>query len=456
MAGRTDTHGSAGSSARCARPRTSWSSSGRPGCATTSAALRRAMEKQTVVFGDGTDADVVAFAEDPLEAAVQVFHVRGGRVRGQRGWVVEKTEDLTTGDLVHHFCTQVYGGEADGEAGPTCPREVLVPELPADAEALADWLSGLRGSRVALRVPQRGDKKALMETVARNAGEALHPAQAAPGRRPDRPQPGAGGDRRRRSACRARRCASSATTSRRSRAPTWWPAWSSSRTGWPARASTAGSSSRGATDDVSAISEVLRRRFARYLRRPTASPGELTDDRPARADRPETGRARKFAYPPQLVVVDGGAPQVNAAARGAARAGHRRRRGLRPGQAAGGGVAARRGVPGDPAPYVRGALPAATGPRRGAPVRHHLPPAAAVEADDRVRAGQRARAGRGPAQGAAAPVRLAEAAGRGQRRGDRRGAGHRPPHRRGDPGRAQPGPPGGTTRRHPGTDAAAT
>ncbi len=76
------------------------------------AALRRAMEKQTVVLGDGTDADVVAFAEDPLEAAVQVFHVRGGRVRGQRGWVVEKTEELSTGDLVHHFCTQVYGDES--------------------------------------------------------------------------------------------------------------------------------------------------------------------------------------------------------------------------------------------------------------------------------------------------------------------------------------------------------
>ena len=120
------------------------------------AALRRAMEKQTVVLGDGTDADVVAFAEDPLEAAVQVFHVRDGRVRGQRGWVVEKVEDLTTGDLVHHFCSQVYGDE-QGEGD--VPRELLVPALPPDAEALEAWLSEHRGSRVHLRVPQRGDKR---------------------------------------------------------------------------------------------------------------------------------------------------------------------------------------------------------------------------------------------------------------------------------------------------------
>src|SRR4051794_1381668 len=135
------------------------------------AALRRAMEKQTVVLGDGTDADVVAFAEDPLEAAVQVFHVRDGRVRGQRGWVVEKVEDLTTGDLVHHFCSQVYGAE-QGEGD--VPRDLLVPALPPDADALEAWLSEHRGSRVHLRVPHRGDKKALLDTVARNAGEALN------------------------------------------------------------------------------------------------------------------------------------------------------------------------------------------------------------------------------------------------------------------------------------------
>lgn len=143
-------------------------------------ALKRAMEKQAVVLGDGTDADVVAFADDELEAAVQVFHVRGGRVRGQRGWIVEKPGE--PGDsgiqLVEQFLTQFYGDQAalddaaDESANPV-PREVLVPCLPSNAEELASWLSGLRGSRVVLRVPRRGDKRALAETVHRNAEDAL-------------------------------------------------------------------------------------------------------------------------------------------------------------------------------------------------------------------------------------------------------------------------------------------
>ena len=109
-------------------------------------ALKRALEKQTVVFGDGTDADVVAFADDELEAAVQVFHVRGGRVRGQRGWVVEKSgEPGESGQeqLVEQFLTQFYGDQAElggaaDEATNPVPRQVLVPVLPDNAEELAD------------------------------------------------------------------------------------------------------------------------------------------------------------------------------------------------------------------------------------------------------------------------------------------------------------------------------
>jgi excinuclease ABC subunit C len=272
------------------------------------AALRRAMEKQSVVFADGTDADVVAFAEDELEAAVQVFHVRSGRVRGQRGWVVEKTEELSTGDLVEHFCTQVYGGEAD-TAMADLPREILVPALPSDVDALSAWLSGLRGAKVSLRVPQRGDKKALMETVARNAGESLtqHKLRRA-------------GDL----SARSQALEEVADGLGLAVAPLRIECYDVSQIqgtdvvasmvvfedGLARKSEYRRFIISGSTDDVSAISEVLRRRFARYLAAKNA--GELTDsEKPA--INPETGKVRKFAYAPNLVVVDGGAPQVNAA-----------------------------------------------------------------------------------------------------------------------------------------------
>jgi excinuclease ABC subunit C len=319
------------------------------------AALRRAMEKQTVVLGDGTDADVVAFAEDPLEAAVQVFHVRDGRVRGQRGWVVEKVEDLTTGDLVHHFCSQMYGeGEGEGDV----PRELLVPALPDDAAALADWLSVHRGSHVSLRVPQRGDKRALLETVARNAGESLqrHKLRRA-------------GDLTTRSKALDEIAEALGLES----APLRIECFDVSQIqgtdvvasmvvfedGLPRKSeyrrfAVRGNPDGSGMDDLSAMSEVMRRRFARYKAQEGASAprdlpssedlpspvepdesvgpdesvepdesvdsvdsSESTDDL-ATSDLPGidplTGRPRRFAYPPQLIVVDGGEPQVNAVA----------------------------------------------------------------------------------------------------------------------------------------------
>lgn len=294
------------------------------------AALRRAMEKQTVVLGDGTDADVVAFAEDPLEAAVQVFHVRDGRVRGQRGWVVEKVEDLSTGDLVHHFCTQMYG-ESAGEAD--VPRELLVPALPEDADALADWLSERRGSRVSLRVPQRGDKVGLMETVARNAGQSLQ-----------RHKLSRAGDL----TIRNKALEEIAEALGLESAPLRIECYDVShiqgtdvvasmvvfedglaRKSEYRRFAVRGNADGSGLDDLAAMSEVMRRRFARYKAQagadaPRDEPEPTTEETGTATGEletaelpgidPLTGRPRRFAYPPQLIVVDGGQPQVNAVA----------------------------------------------------------------------------------------------------------------------------------------------
>ncbi|MGW0158632.1 excinuclease ABC subunit UvrC [Mycobacterium sp. NPDC003323] len=283
-------------------------------------ALKRALEKQTVVFGDGTDADVVAFADDELEAAVQVFHVRGGRVRGQRGWVLEKSsEPGASGQeyLVEQFLTQFYGDQAELDAGGAgnvsgsadeattpVPREVLVPVLPDNADELTTWLTGLRGSRVRLRVPVRGDKKALAETVHRNAKEALaqHKLKRA-------------GDFNARSAA----LQSIQEFLDLADAPLRIECVDISHVqgtdvvasmvvfedGLPRKSdyrhySIREAAGEGRSDDVASIAEVTRRRFARHI---------------ADAEQPMVaeGKSRRFAYPPNLYVVDGGAPQVNAA-----------------------------------------------------------------------------------------------------------------------------------------------
>ncbi|WP_431918669.1 excinuclease ABC subunit UvrC [Amycolatopsis tucumanensis] len=278
-------------------------------------ALRRAMEKQAVVLGDGTDADLVAFAHDELEAAVQVFHVRGGRVRGQRGWVIDKADEMGVPELVEQFLTQFYGeqvelAEQGTDLGTPVPREVLVPELPEDAEAMTEWLSGLRGSRVQLRVPQRGDKRALAETVERNAQEAFqqHKLRRA-------------GDLTARSAALAELQEHLGLDS----APLRIECVDISHTqGTDVVASlvvfedgVARKSEyrrfalrEAATEgDVASIAEVVRRRFARYQ---TETQEGLAGEKPG-ID-PETGRPRKFAYPPNLLVVDGAGPQATAAA----------------------------------------------------------------------------------------------------------------------------------------------
>ena len=287
-------------------------------------ALNRALEKQAVVLGDGTDADVVALAEDPLEVAVQIFHVRGGRVRGQRGWVAEKTEDVDTGELVERFLLQLYAGES----GDAVPREILVPVLPeaGDTAALEALLAEVRGSRVQLRVPQRGAKLALLDTVGRNAEQAmaLHKTRRA-----------------------------SDLTSRNQALEELQEALALAEA--PLRMECFDISNLQGTEvvasmvvfedglarkseyrrfvirsvdgqnDVAAMHEVITRRFRRLLDDRVHHPdldvsgGDETGRGSTQAGplpvHPDTGRARKFSYAPGLVVVDGGPPQVAAAQR---------------------------------------------------------------------------------------------------------------------------------------------
>ena len=279
-------------------------------------ALNRALEKQAVVLGDGTDADVIAVCEDPLEVAVQIFYVRGGRIRGQRGWVADKVDDSDTAQLVEGFLQQLYADEA----GDAIPREVLVPAMPPDHAALEHWLTEKRGAKVQIRVPQRGDKKALQETVARNAMQAL--------------------------GLHKTKRASDLTTRNRAleeiqaaldlpEAPLRIECYDISNLqgtevvgsmvvfedGLARKSEYRRFVVRGVEgqNDVASMHEVITRRFRRLLDERAEAPdldgmAEGDAEGPMLVD-PDTGRPRKFAYAPGLVVVDGGPPQVAAAQR---------------------------------------------------------------------------------------------------------------------------------------------
>lgn len=298
-------------------------------------ALKKAMEKSAVVLADATDADLIAVAEDELEAAVQIFHVRGGRVRGQRGWVTDKVEEITTGALVEHALQQLYGEEK----GDAVPKEVLVPALPDQVGPVQEWLTGRRGSNVSLRIPQRGDKKALMETVQRNAQHslALHKTKRASDL-----------------TTRSRALEEIAEALDLDSAPLRIECYDISHLqgddvvasmvvfedGLQRKSEYRRFQIKGfaGQDDVRSMHEVISRRFKRYLAEKEKT-GEWVDDA-SQADlkdasgndipavsgtgpqdasenglKDDDGRPKKFAYPPQLVVVDGGQPQVAAAKR---------------------------------------------------------------------------------------------------------------------------------------------
>ena len=130
-------------------------------------AVQRAIEKQQMVGDRNEDIDVIALVDDDLEAAVQVFYVRKGRVVGRKGFILDKVEDLSPGELVDRILEEMYGDEPPLGV----PKQVLVPIAPADLATYEEWLTHIRGSKVQIRVPQRGDKRDLLETVNRNAKE---------------------------------------------------------------------------------------------------------------------------------------------------------------------------------------------------------------------------------------------------------------------------------------------
>lgn len=263
------------------------------------AALEAVLEKSTVVFTDQTDADLFGIADDELAAAVSLFRVRGGRIRGVRGWVVDKELERDQTELVEYLLQNVYGKDATFASD--VPKEVLVPVMPADSEALTLWLTEIRGQKVDLRIPQRGDKRALAETAHTNAKHAL------------------GLYKLRRTAdftARSEALAQLQKYLQLETAPLRIECYDVSHLGGTGIVSSMVVFEDGlakkdqyrkfniesSTDDTDSLYQTLRRRL-KYL---VEGEGESNN---------------KFSYRPGLLIVDGGAPQVNAAARALADSG---------------------------------------------------------------------------------------------------------------------------------------
>lgn len=264
-------------------------------------ALDQVLAKSAVVLRDAVDADLFGIDHDELAASVQQFIVRGGRIRGVRSWTVDKELDMSTAELVDSVVQRVYATAS----GPEVPREVLVPDLPDDAASLEDWLADRRGTKVALRVAQRGEKATLMETAVVNAKQALMLYKT------------------RRSSdfvARTQALEDIRDALGMSEAPLRIECFDVSHlSGTNIVASMVvfedGLSRKDeyrrfgvteSTDDTDSIYQVVTRRLAHLT---SAEPVESVDE--ATGER----KRRKFTYPPQLLIVDGGQPQVAAAAR---------------------------------------------------------------------------------------------------------------------------------------------
>ena len=262
-------------------------------------ALETVLEKSTVVFSDETDADVFGIADDELAAAVSMFIVRRGRIRGVRGWVIDKELERDLGELVEYVMQNVYA-PIDGAEPQDVPKEVIVPVLPEDSAEVSKWLSELRGKKVDLHIAKRGDKAALASTALTNAKHALMLYK------------------NRRSAdftARAEALSGIQRALNLTEAPLRIECFDVSHLsgtnvvasmvvfedGLPKKDHYRRFSIENTTDDTESIHQVLSRRL-KYLREPNTDESQLEN-------------ASKFAYRPSLLIVDGGLPQVNAAQR---------------------------------------------------------------------------------------------------------------------------------------------
>ena len=353
--------------------------------------VRKAIERQTMVDAKEEDYDVIAIADDALEASVQVFLVRRGRVVGRKGLVVDKVEDLTPPELVGRLLEQLYGGAEPADI----PREILVPIEPDDVALYEEFLTAARRARVRLRVPQRGAKRELLATVTQNAEESFvqHKLRRASDHN-----------------ARARALLALQEALDLPDAPLRIECFDMSNLqGTEIVASMVvmedGLAKRSdyrrfkirhqaGQDDFAAMEEALSRRFRRYL-----------------AERDEGARGGQALRVPTEPAArrrrQGPARRGGARARGARTGGHLR--GLA-GEAVRGGLPPRRGRAGTHPARLGGPLPAAAGARRGAPLCHHVPPAAPREEDDDVGARRSPRARPGAAGAAAQGARLGEEA----------------------------------------------
>lgn len=277
------------------------------------ASIEAVLGKSALVLPPTEDADLFGVAEDELAAAVQQFVIRGGRVRGVRASTIEKEIDMSTGELIDQILQHAYG-EATGAA---VPRRVIVPTLPDDADELGPWLSERRGAKVDVVTAQRGQRAEIMRTAALNAQQALLRHKT-----------------RRSSDYVAR---TQALTDLQealglAEAPLRIECFDISHLGGtnvvasmvvfedglPRKDQYRSFGITETTDDTDSMYQVLTRRL-RYLDAPEPEEGpEPGDDEPVVTER----KKPRFAYPPQLLLVDGGQPQVEAAARALRDAGH--------------------------------------------------------------------------------------------------------------------------------------